>query len=222
MTTTRTAAEMDDYPCIAQMSIKRPPVLTVPILAESLPRRRPITLLCEGYLPIWQHTYGHPIKFISELVDSFKGSPFLRSDNTRFVRDCSGNHQHLGKDKSMWLFNVNVMAIKYTGRTASDGQFEFLHHFSVRMKSGLISFVHATLLLATNLPDVSTDEVVAAIESQDRTVMHRIVSTLQSRNEVAGFFLGTHSFIKEIRSNDCEFSFWRLSRMAKLVAPRVR
>lgn len=104
---------------------------------------------------------------------------------------------------------MKVIRIKKILRKPKEGDqdFAYSHFLGVRIKSGLLSYQDAYVFVFTNRPDISLDEVVNAIESQDKSIMREILHTLRSKNLVAAFFLGKHSFTTQIGDDDCKLCF---------------
>lgn len=103
---------------------------------------------------------------------------------------------------------MKVLKIKKGGSLDKEnGDFAYSHHFIVRIKSGLLSYTDSRIMVSTNRPEISIDEVVNAIESQEKSVMREILHTLCSKNEVAAFFVGRNSFTAKIEDDDCKFYF---------------
>ena len=85
--------------------------------------------------------------------------------------------------------------------------FAYTHHFSVRIKSGLLSYTDACISVYINRPEISIDEVVNTIESQEKSVMREILNALRSKNELIAFFVKKNSFTTKIGDDDCKFHF---------------
>ena len=103
---------------------------------------------------------------------------------------------------------MKVLKIKKGGsHDKENGDFAYSHHFIVRIKSGLLSYTDSRIMVSTNRPEISIDEVVNAIESQEKSIMREILDTLCSKNKVAAVFLGKSSFTAKIGDDDCKFHF---------------
>lgn len=102
---------------------------------------------------------------------------------------------------------MKVLKIKYGSSGEGNKDFAYSHSFLVRIKFGLLSYTDARILVNTNRPEISIDEVVNAIESQEKSIMREILDTLRSKNELAALFLGRHSFTTKIGDDDCKFYF---------------
>ncbi len=103
---------------------------------------------------------------------------------------------------------MKVLKIKKGGEgREGNGNFAYSHYFLVRIKSGLLSYTDSRILVYTNRPEISIDEVVNAIESQEGAIMREILDTLCSKNKVAAIFLGKYSFTTKIGDDDCNFWF---------------
>jgi len=100
---------------------------------------------------------------------------------------------------------MKVLKIKKGGVHEGNGNFK--HNFKVRIKSSLLSYTDARILVSINRPEISIDEVVNAIESQDKSIMREILDTLCSKNKIAAFFVGKKSFTTKIGDDDCKFFF---------------
>jgi len=102
---------------------------------------------------------------------------------------------------------MKVLKIKEGGIHKMNENFAYSHCFSMRIKSGFLSSVDARVMISTNLSEITIDEVVNAIESQDKSIMREILSTLGAKNKVFVAYIGRKSFITKIRNDDCEFYF---------------
>ena len=104
---------------------------------------------------------------------------------------------------------MRVVKIRKRGSHEGNETFAYSHCFSVRIKSGLLSHTDARVAVHTDRTDVSVDEVVNAIESQDRSIMREIIHALRSRHALIAAYLGRHSFTARIGDDDCRLYFNR-------------
>jgi len=103
---------------------------------------------------------------------------------------------------------MKVIKIKKGGsHDKENGDFAYSHHFIVRIKSGLLSYTDSRVMVSTYRSEISIDEVVNAIESQEKSTMREILDTLCSKNKVAAMFCGRHSFTTKIGDDNCKFYF---------------
>ena len=103
---------------------------------------------------------------------------------------------------------MKILKIKHGSSGKGNDNFAYSHHFSARIKSGLLSYTDTNILVCTNRSKLSIDEVVNTIESQEKSTMREILDTLYSKNKVAALFTGTSSFTTKIGGDDCKFSFF--------------
>ncbi len=103
---------------------------------------------------------------------------------------------------------MEVLKIKKRSEPAEGNEdFAYSHFFGVRIKSGFLSCKDVSVLIYTNRPEISIDEIVNAIESQEESIRREIFPTLYSKNKVAAMFLGKNSFTTKIGGDDCKFCF---------------
>jgi len=107
----------------------------------------------------------------------------------------------------MGKMGMKVIKIKKWSSGEGNENFAYLHHFGMRIKTGIISHKDMTILVYTNRPELSIREVVNTIESQEQSTMREILDTLCSKNKIAAMFCGRHSFTTKIEDDDCKFYF---------------
>ncbi|NLA86528.1 MAG: hypothetical protein GX847_04440 [Clostridiales bacterium] len=110
-----------------------------------------------------------------------------------------------GKDGKM-----KVVKIKKGGTDEGNREYSHLHHFSVRIKSGLLSYTDVRVQVYTNRSEISIHEVVSSIESQETRKMREIFSTIKLRyqNKLLGaFFVDNRTFSTTIGNDECKFYF---------------
>jgi hypothetical protein len=102
---------------------------------------------------------------------------------------------------------MKILKIKHGSSGKGNKDFTYSHYFLVRIKSGLLSYTDARILVYTNRQEISIDEVINAIESQEKSIMREILYTLCTQNEAIAVFAGIKSFTAKIGDDDCRFFF---------------
>ena len=102
---------------------------------------------------------------------------------------------------------MKILKIKHESSGKGDDNFACSHHFSARIKSGLLSYTDTNILVYTNCSKLSLDEVVNTIVSQEKSIMREILYTLRTKNEAIAVFAGKKSFTAKIGDDDCRFYF---------------
>ncbi len=92
----------------------------------------------------------------------------------------------------------------------------YSHFFEVRIKSGFLSHQDASLRVLANRPEIHLDEVVNAIESQEKHIMREVLDILRSKNAFA-LISGKCAFTTKIGDDDCKFDFMTYMVTANLI-----
>lgn len=113
---------------------------------------------------------------------------------------------------------MKVLKIRKGKSGEGNEDFAYLHYFRARIKSGLLSYTDSNILVYTNRPEISIDEVVNAIESQDKSIMREILGTMRCKNEVFAAFIGKRKFTTKFGSDDCKFCFFKFEPIDYIIS----
>ena len=84
------------------------------------------------------------------------------------------------------------MKIQQDERREGDENFTYSFYFEVRIKTGFLSHTDARIYVYTNRQELSIEEFINSIESQDENLMTEVLHTLRTKDEAYAIFEGKH------------------------------